>query len=776
MTQPIHAPTIMKTIHSLHVTRHAVRGSLLYLWVLALRLPVSILAQSHYPTPYTFTTLAGYATYANSADGAGNTARFDIPQGVAVDRAGNVYVTDTFFNQTIRKVTPEGVVATLAGLAGNSGSADGTGSAARFYNPFGVMVDSAGNVYVADEANNTIRKVTPTGVVTTVAGLAGSPGSADGTGSDARFFGPEGIATDSAGCIYIADTLNHTIRKVAPGGVVTTLAGLAGNRGNDDGMGSDARFNAPGGLGVDSAGCIYVADIANHTIRKMTPTGVVTTVAGLAGNSGTNDGTGSAARFCYPRGVAVDSAANIYVADSGNHTIRKVSPAGVVTTLAGLAGNPGSADGTGSAALFADPEGVAVDSAGNVYVADTSNATIRKMSPAGVVTTLAGLSENYSTFGSADGLRSDARFFFPMGLAVDGAGSVYVPDRNNHTIRQVTPAGVVTTLAGLAGTVGSADGTGTAARFNNPYGTAVDAAGSVYVADYYNHTIRKLMQVGTNWMVSTLAGLAGSAGSADGTGGNARFAFPSGVAVDHAANVYVADNGNRTIRKVTPAGEVTTLATGFNTPYGVAVDSAANVFVADAYNYTICKVTPAGVVTTLAGLTGSPGSDDGTGSAARFNEPFNVAVDGAGNVYVADEANSTIRKVTPSGVVTTLAGLAGSPGSDDGTGSAARFQTPLGVAVDGAGSVYVADTQNSTIRKGILASSVPALILQPPSLSAGQFGFEINGLPGLAVEIESSPDLSQWNQVCTLFLVGGTNRFASPTPPQDNKFYRGHVR
>jgi sugar lactone lactonase YvrE len=653
------------------------------------------------------TTLAGRAPYYGSVDGTGGAARFYFPEGVAVDSTGNVYVADTW-NHTIRAVMPGGVVTTLAGLAGSSGSADGTASAAQFNGPSGVAVDSAGNVYVADYWNNTIRKVTPGVVVTTLAGLAGSSGSTDGAASAAGFFQPEGVAVDSAGNVYVADTDNDTIRKVTPGGVATTLAGLAGSSGSADGTGSAARFNTPSGVAVDSAGNVYVADSGNSTLRKVTPDGVVTTLAGRAGKRGSADGTGSAARFSRPFGVAVDSVGNVYVADTSNNTLRKVTPGGAVTTLAGLAGSSGSADGTGSAARFYWPWGVAVDSAGNVYVADYWNQTIREVTPAGVVTTLAGRAGYY---GRADGPGGAARFYFPEGVAVDSAGNVYVADTWNHTIREVTPGGVVTTLAGRAGSSGSGDGTGSAAQFNAPSGVAVDSAGNVYVADYWNSTIRKVTPGG---VVTTLAGVAGSPGSADGAGSAAQFNGPSGVAVDSAGNVYVADYWNSTIRKVTPGGVVTTLAglagssgstdgagsaARFYGPSGVAADGAGNVYVADSYNCTIREVTPGGVVTTLAGLAGKWGSADGPGSAARFNGPSGVAVDSAGNVYVADYGNFTIRKVTPGGVVTTLAGLAGSSGTADGPGSAGRFNWPSGVAVDGAGNAYVADTLNCTIRK-----------------------------------------------------------------------------
>jgi sugar lactone lactonase YvrE len=273
--------------------------------------------------------------------------------------------------------------------------------------------------------------------------------------------------------VYVADYDNHIIRKITPAGVVSTLAGMAGASGSTDGTGNAARFDFPSGVAVDSAGSVYVADTSNHTIRMITPTGVVSTLAGMAGASGSTDDTGSAARFSSPSGVIVDSSGNVYVADTGNDTIRKITPAREVTTLAGTGGSAGSADGTGSAARFNSPGGVAVDDAGNVYVADTSNHTIRKITPAGAVTTPAG---SAGVQGSADGTGSAAQFNTPKAVAVDSAGNVYVADTSNDTIRKITPAGVVTTLAGSPGVPGSADGTGSAARFNLPGGVAVDYA------------------------------------------------------------------------------------------------------------------------------------------------------------------------------------------------------------------------------------------------------------------------------------------------------------
>jgi len=485
----------------------------------------------------------------------------------------------------------------------------------------------------------------PTYYFTTLAGSA-SMGIDDGVRTAARFSSPYGIAMDGHGLTYVADSASHTIRKVTMGGIVTTVAGRAGEAGFADSKGASAQFNYPVAVAADGAGNLYVADTGNRVIRKIAPDGTVSTLAGAVGLRGNDDGTGSAARFDDPRSIAVDGAGNVYVGEFTRSTIRKITPAGVVTTLAGTSGEHGLRDGTDPAALFFEPTGLAAMVDGTLFIGDRQ--VIRKITPAAEVSTLAG---RYGTSGTADGVGADARFTWVWGVAVDPAGNVYVADMGANTLRRITPAGTVTTLAGAANALGDEDGTGAAARFAYPTGVAVDLTRGIMVADRGNNTIRTITATGE---VNTLAGLSpfDSAGSADGTGAAARFYEPDGVAVGPSGDLFIADRGNHIIRKVTPAG----------------------------------------VVTTLAGLAGAAGHADGTGAAARFNKPLAVAVDAGGMVYVADAGNCVIRRITPAGAVTTIAGSPGVSGLTDGAWADARFTYPQGIVYHVSGRLFVLDT------------------------------------------------------------------------------------
>lgn len=686
----------------------------------------------------TVSTFAGAAGVSGSDDGMGSAARFFNPSGIGIDSADNLYVADAG-NSTIRKISPSGMVATFAGSAGNSGFTDDKGTAARFYLPVGINVDGSDNIYVADAGNNIIRMITQDGTVTTVAGKGQMPsvGSNNGPRTAARFYHPTNTAVDSAGNIFVADSANHVIRKISADGTVTTLAGAAGSGGSVDGAESAARFNNPTDVAIANDGSIYVADSFNNTIRKISADGsTVTTVAGSPGLTGSVDGIGTSARFNAPSSVAVDASGNVFVSDTYNHTIRKIAPDSTVTTFAGVAGSSGAVDATGTAALFNYPTHLVFDARGNLFEADAGNHAIRKITPAAAVTTLAGLA-GYS--GSIDGDNSTARFDYPEGVCVDGSGDVYVADTYNCTIRKVTPDGVVSTLAGTAGRKGSLDTDSTTppvTQFNFPSGVSIDSQGNLLVADTYNNAIRKITLTPAV-VVSTYAGIAGNDGFADGTASNARFNGPDGVAVDNkGTTLFIADSGNNTIRALTPDGIVGSIAgpglsasngdndgsgsaARFDSPDGIAVDPNNNVYVADTGNDSIRLLTPYGTdknsheptytVTTPIGLSQAPGRTDGLNAYAGFQNPVGIWINknpktpkDVGNIYIADTGNNSIRKVVADtggvmDLVSTLAGEAINQGSVDAQGTAARFALPNGIVVS-EGKIYVADTNNSTIR------------------------------------------------------------------------------
>ncbi|MES2581195.1 MAG: hypothetical protein V4627_00635 [Pseudomonadota bacterium] len=649
-------------------------------------------------SPFTVSTFAG-SDGQTLVDGVGSSARFGRASAIAMDGAGNKYVADSV-THSIRKISPAGVVTTLAGN-GTAGFIDGTGANARFNTPMGVAVDGAGNVYVSDTSNNAIRKIAPSGAVTTLAGM-GPPGMVDAVGSAAQFNQPYGIAVDAAGTVYVGDTYNRVIRKITPSGAVSTLAG-SGQSGFADGVGANAVFNEPKGVVVDSAGTLYVTDF--YTVRKISASGVVTTLTGAWLSGGEVDGALGVARFGGLAGIAMDGTGNLYVTD--DHTpgsIRKISNAGVVTTLA--RGNQGLVDGSGLPSMLQTPAGLVADNTGNLFVVNKS-ATISMLSPTGVVTNLAGPPLG---FWAADGMGTTTRFSTPNDVATDAAGNVYVADLGSLSIRKITPSGAVTTLAGGFGR-DLIDGIGTAARFKSPSNLAVDSAGNVYVIDFEDQTLtiilRKITPTG---VVTTLFGN-GTAGLVDATGATVRLPYATkGIAVDGAGVLYL--SAQHAILKITPNGLVTTLAGNvnsagfvdgtasaarFNYLRGIAVDAAGNVYVADHDNNAIRKISPQGQVTTL--VTGSPMG------------PVGVAVDPAGNIYATGDVlalpyfgsyryhGGNAYKISSTGVVTAVAGGGSASGQVDGPAASARFNYVAGIAVDGAGNVFVADYNNNAIRK-----------------------------------------------------------------------------
>ena len=591
-------------------------------------------------------------------------------------------------------------VRTLAGSTTGGGFSDGVGTAARFSAPWAVAADGAGNILVADTGNHVIRRITVSGEVTTVAGVPGVAGFQDGPTAIALFRFPAGVTVDRTnGTIYVSDKDNHVIRTITPDGVVSTIAGAPGEAGSADAQGSAARFAYPRGLEVGTDGALYVADTGNQVIRRVTLDGTATTFAGRMRVAGSLDGALDAARFNGPSDVAVDrSTGAIYVADTLSNRIRRIAN-GTVSTVAGSA--EGLQDGSGASARFSQPWSVDVDSSGNVYVADYNNAVIRRVTAGGSVSTLAGA----NAIGSRDGIGTAAQFNGPAGLAVGANDTLYVADAFSHAIRRIAVGtGEVSTLAGSKPQRGYLEGRGTEALFRFPYGVAADAAGNVYVAE--DTHIRKIAPDG---MTSVFAGMPSQTGFVNGAGTSARFGAPTGLAFGPGGILYVADNANHAIRAVTPAGVVSTFATGsdISSPWGVAVDGQGNVYVTNFGNDSISVITPGGSVSKLAG--GTRGFLDGTGAQARFSLPSGITVDGSGNVYVADFENNAIRKIRPGGAVTTL------------VGTSAGLVRPSGVVSDAAGNLFVSDYMHMIYR--VDTSGAIRVVAGSPSMPGNVDGY-----------------------------------------------------
>jgi uncharacterized protein (TIGR03437 family) len=659
----------------------------------------TVLSCSAWGQTYTISTFAGGGLPVG-IPGTSASLAAGSTQCIAVDRAGNLFFVDQ--SSVLRLDAATGLLTLVAGNGTTGFSGDnGPATSAQLNGPSGVAVDSAGNLYIADAVNNRIRKVT-NGAITTVAGN-GTPdfGGDNGPATSAELNGPRGVAVDSAGNLYIADTVNNRIRKVA-NGVITTVAGGGLSLG-DNGPATSAYLRAPSGVAVDSAGNLYIADTNNNRVREVA-NGAITTVAG-DGNDVFCGDNGPATSACVfnPLGVAVDSAGNLYIADSGNDRVRKVT-GGTITTVAGGGLSLGDNGPATSAAV--DPFGIVLDSAGDLYIADFGANRIRKVS-GGIITTVAG--GGMVSFSGDNGPATSAELSNPDAVALDSAGNLYIADGLNYRLREVSN-GVITTVAGN-GTPGFSgdNGPATSAQLQ-PSGVAVDSAGNLYIADSNNCRVRKV----SNGVITTVAGDGTPGfGGDNGPATSAWLFYPGGLAVDSAGNLYIADSANFRIRRISN-GVITTVAgngtQGFsgdngpatsaqlNGPSGVAVDSAGNLYIADYLNNRVRKVSN-GVITTVAG-NGTQGfsGDNGPATSAQLQYPGGIAVDSAGSLYIADTYNNRVRKVS-NGVITTVAGN-GTQGysGDNGPATSAELYYPYGVAVDSAGNVYIVDVGNNRIR------------------------------------------------------------------------------
>jgi len=641
------------------------------------------------------TRVAGTSQGYSGDGGPALNAQLNYPFGVAVDGSGNVFIADTG-NFVVREVAAAtGIITTVAGIkvpgGGNPISSGDGGSAARagLSDPTAVAVDGFGNLYIAD--NYLVRKVAAaTGIITTVAGDGDFGYSGDGGPATAAGLGGvvTGIAVDGSGNFYILSSYSNAARKVsAATGIITTVAGngTAGYSG-DGGSATSAQLDATG-LAVDGSGDIYIADNKDNVIRKVSAaTGIIATVAGNGGAGYSGDGGPAiSAKLNQPYAVAVDGPGNIYIADTGNNVIRKVAAAtGIITTVAGNGAAYQSGDGgPATNAQFVYPLGVAVDGSGNLYISDLTNVVRKVTAATGIITTVAG--NGAAGYSGDGGPAIKARLNHASSMSVDSSGNLYIADTGNDVIRKVSVAtGIITTVAGTGTRGYSGDGgPASSAELSGPLGVAVDGTGNLYIGDTGNAVIRKV--AAATGTITTVAG--------DGAFG------------------YSGDGG--------PA-----IKAKLGGPWGVAVDGAGNLYIADTQNNAIRKVVAAtGIITTVAG-NGSTGfsGDGGPATSAELYNPMSVAVDGSGNLYLVDWYYGRLRKVAATGTISTVAGnLAEGSGysGDGGPAISAQLRLPSDVALDGSGDIYVADAGNARVR--LLVPEVTHALLSVTKTHTGNF-------------------------------------------------------
>jgi sugar lactone lactonase YvrE len=583
------------------------------------------------------------------------------PAGMAVDTAGNLYVADIY---NIRRIGKDGSFRTIAGNGQNTSLGDGgpATNASTNVNGGALALDKAGNLYVVEASNHRVRVITTDGIIhafagTGVAGFSGDGGQA----TSAQLASPQAVAIDSAGNVYIADGNNARVRVVTPAGVIRTVAGNgSAGFGGDGGPATSAAMNFPSGLAFDADGNLYIADNRNNRIRKMTKDGKIATIAGN-GHFGLPVDKGPAINspVFAPRGLAFDASGNLLIAETGNNDVRSVSPDGIIQTIAG---GRYIFEGDGipaTASIIAGAADIAIDQSGNIYLADTWNSRVRKVSLNGTITTFAG--------GGGDDApdnvpATQASILSPQGLVFDSAGNLYISDSGHNTIRKVDTNGIITTVAGngLGGFVGDG-GRAINARLSNPGGLAMDSAGNLYIADISNNRIRKVDNKG---IIQTIAG-DGARLVFDGDGGpavRASLFSPQSVAVDAGGSVYVADTYNLQVRKIRPDGTITTIAgnglaldggdggLAVNTPLGrvycVRIDAGGSLYISDSDSERIRKITPDGIITTIAG-NGALGysGDGGDPLGAQLNTPTAIALDTSGGFLFMDQTNSLVRAV-----------------------------------------------------------------------------------------------------------------------------------
>lgn len=709
------------------------------------------------------------------------------PHDIAVDGQGHVFVADTL-NNRIMRIERDGTITKIAGTGTPGFSGDGgVATSAQLQSPNAVAVDGIGRVFIADTQNARIREIELDGTISTIAGT-GIPGTTgdDGPALLAQIDTPQGIAVDGLGRVLIADSDANRIRRIDVDGTITTIAGTGtASYSGDQGQATAATLDGPFGVSVDASGRVLVADTGNSVVRRIDTTGVITTIAGTGtlGDSG-DGGPATSADLAFPVVALDDGAGGVLVLDSLGQRVRRVDPTGTIRTIAGDGTRGYGGDGgPATNAQLQNPQGLAISPAG-IVIADTSNERVRLVDTGGNIVTIAG----NGTFGVGGdgGFATAATLQNPFDCAVDAIGRIYIADVFDQRIRRVDLDGTITTIAGtgLAGFSGDG-GPATSAQLNEPDGVAIDAQGRVYIADSVNDRIRMVDTAGT---ITTVAG----------DGNRTTLDHPHGVAVDPMGRLVIADTYNHRIRRLDAPGTLTTIAgTGafgfsgdggpatsatMSTPYYVAADSMGRALISDLTNDRIRRVELDNTIDTIAGNGAAAfAGDGGPATSGSFNQPYKIAVDAQDNIYVADQLNHRVRKITAGGTLSTIAGdgIAGANG-DAAAATSAQLDHPLGVAAGPSGLV-IADTNNNRIRRidpstGVITTvagqvdpdgvgaAANARLADPQAIAAGAtFTFIAGGSTGTVEALRTSQVTAVVGRYPQAAATGALARFRTTT-------------